>query len=122
MLLLCWLALLLIRIIENTTGATWNRLAAELGRLHAITYTGPATVIDPSGAEHEVWAHLTSTKLGEITFWLGTLRGSAPWFAMMGATCVVRVGTREAPFAVHDFDGDGGPASIEGSGRPPFGD
>ncbi len=40
--LLCWLALLLIRIIENTTGATWNRLTAELGRLHLITYTGPA--------------------------------------------------------------------------------
>jgi hypothetical protein len=40
--LLCWLALLLIRIIENTTGATWNRLSAELGRLHLITYTGPA--------------------------------------------------------------------------------
>jgi hypothetical protein len=39
--LLCWLALLLIRIIENTTAATWNRLAAELGRLHVITYTVP---------------------------------------------------------------------------------
>ena len=40
--ILCWLALLLIRIIENTAGATWNRVAAELGRLHVITYTGPA--------------------------------------------------------------------------------
>jgi Transposase len=40
--LLCWLALLLIRIIENTTAITWNRLTAELGRLHVITYTGPA--------------------------------------------------------------------------------
>ena len=28
--LLCWLALLLIRIIETTTNATWNTLAAEL--------------------------------------------------------------------------------------------
>ncbi len=40
--LLCWLALLLIRLIENTTAATWNRLATELGRLHLITYSGPA--------------------------------------------------------------------------------
>jgi hypothetical protein len=38
---LCWLALLLVRIIENTTGATWRSLAAELNRLHVITFTGP---------------------------------------------------------------------------------
>ena len=40
--LLCWLALVLIRIIETTTNATWNTLAAELRRLHVITYSGPA--------------------------------------------------------------------------------
>jgi len=40
--LLCWLSLLLIRIIENTTGSTWNNLPAKLNRLHVITYTGPA--------------------------------------------------------------------------------
>jgi hypothetical protein len=39
--LLCWLALLLIRIIESTTNATWNTLAADLRRLHVITYSGP---------------------------------------------------------------------------------
>jgi hypothetical protein len=39
--LLCWLALLLIRIIETTTHATWNTLAADLRRLHVITYSGP---------------------------------------------------------------------------------
>ncbi|MFD4977802.1 IS1634 family transposase [Streptomyces sp. NPDC058424] len=40
--LLCWLALLLIRVAENTTGQTWNRLRAELQRLQAATFTGPA--------------------------------------------------------------------------------
>ena len=42
--LLCWLALLLIRVAETTAGEpwTWNRIRAELQRLHAITYTGPA--------------------------------------------------------------------------------
>src|SRR5437879_12691205 len=40
--LLCWLALLLIRVAENATGTTWNRLRTELQRLHAVTYTGPA--------------------------------------------------------------------------------
>ena len=38
---LCWLALLLIRIVENATGTTWRSLTAELNRLHVITFTGP---------------------------------------------------------------------------------
>jgi len=38
---LCWLALLLVRIIETATGATWRSLTAELNRLHVITFTGP---------------------------------------------------------------------------------
>jgi hypothetical protein len=40
--LLCWLALLLIRVAENTSGQTWNRIRADLQRIHAITFTGPA--------------------------------------------------------------------------------
>jgi Transposase DDE domain len=42
--LLCWLALLLIRIIETTTGATWPTIRSELTRLHVGTFTGPAGV------------------------------------------------------------------------------
>ena len=38
---LCWLALLLIRIIETTTGDTWHHCAPHLDRLHAGTFTGP---------------------------------------------------------------------------------
>ena len=40
--LLCWLALLLIRVAETSTGQTWNRLRRELQRLHRGTFTGPA--------------------------------------------------------------------------------
>jgi hypothetical protein len=40
--ILCWLALLLIRVAENTTGPTWARIRAELQRQHAVTWTGPA--------------------------------------------------------------------------------
>jgi hypothetical protein len=40
--LLCWLALLLVRVTETTTGRTWPTIRAELQRLHAITYTGAA--------------------------------------------------------------------------------
>ncbi len=38
---LCWLALLLIRIIETQTDVTWNRARRELQRLHVGTFTGP---------------------------------------------------------------------------------
>ncbi|MFI9598242.1 IS1634 family transposase [Nonomuraea sp. NPDC052265] len=38
---LCWLALLLIRIIETTTGATWPTVRRELDRLHLGTFIGP---------------------------------------------------------------------------------
>jgi hypothetical protein len=40
--LLCWLALLLIRIAETTTGQTWPSMRDELQRLHLGTFTGPA--------------------------------------------------------------------------------
>lgn len=40
--MLCWLALLLIRIAETTTSRTWPAIRDELQRLHAVTYTGPA--------------------------------------------------------------------------------
>ncbi len=40
--LLCWLALLMIRLAERQTGQTWRRIALELQRLHLVTLTGPA--------------------------------------------------------------------------------
>jgi DDE family transposase len=40
--ILCWLALLLIRIAENATGETWPVMRRDLDRLHAITFSGPA--------------------------------------------------------------------------------
>ena len=40
--LLCWLALLLVRVAETTTGRTWPAIRADLDRLHLITFTGPA--------------------------------------------------------------------------------
>ena len=40
--ILCWLALLLIRVTENTAGQPWSKIRAELQRQHAVTWTGPA--------------------------------------------------------------------------------
>ncbi len=39
---LCWLALLLIRVAETTTGDTWPVMRRHLERLHAGTFSGPA--------------------------------------------------------------------------------
>jgi len=35
---LCWLALLLIRIVENATGDSWRSVREELERLHLVTW------------------------------------------------------------------------------------
>ncbi|MEZ5298037.1 MAG: IS1634 family transposase [Ilumatobacteraceae bacterium] len=43
--LLCWLALLLIRVAERHTGYTWRRIAIELGRVHAVTLTSSAGTV-----------------------------------------------------------------------------
>ena len=40
--ILCWLALLLIRITETTTRATWPHVCHELDRIALGTFTGPA--------------------------------------------------------------------------------
>ncbi|MEZ5122321.1 MAG: IS1634 family transposase [Solirubrobacterales bacterium] len=43
--LLCWLALLLIRIAERQTSETWRRIALDLQRLHLVTLQGPAGTV-----------------------------------------------------------------------------
>jgi IS4 transposase len=40
--LLCWLALLLIRLAETATGDTWRNLRHELDRMHLGLFAGPA--------------------------------------------------------------------------------
>jgi Transposase DDE domain len=40
--LLCWLALLLVRVAENQASQTWSRMRRELDRIHIGTFTGPA--------------------------------------------------------------------------------
>jgi transposase len=44
--LLCWLALLLVRVAEHKTGQRWRRINRELGRLHLVTRSGPAGRVD----------------------------------------------------------------------------
>lgn len=41
--ILCWLALLLIRVAETKTGDTWRTLRHELDRLHVGEFTGTAS-------------------------------------------------------------------------------
>ncbi len=37
--ILCWIALLLIRVAETSTGQTWNAMRRELDRIHLGTFT-----------------------------------------------------------------------------------
>jgi hypothetical protein len=56
--ILCWLALLLARVAENTCGQTWPELRRQLDRIQVGTFTGPAgtfrqrTEITP--AQHDI--------------------------------------------------------------------
>jgi hypothetical protein len=42
--ILCWLALLLVRVAETTTGSTWHELREHLDELHLGTFTGAAGI------------------------------------------------------------------------------
>lgn len=44
--LICWLALLLIRVAERQIDHTWRRIALELQRLHLVTLTGPDGIVE----------------------------------------------------------------------------
>src|SRR4051794_9047655 len=59
---LCWLALLLIRIIETRTGQTWHHVRRALDRLHAVTFTGPTGTFrqrtDPTKPQIDLYARL----------------------------------------------------------------
>jgi hypothetical protein len=69
--LLCWLALLLIRVAERRTGQTWSALARELGRLHAVTLTGPTGTLtqttEPTTAQQGILAACGLTPPPRIT-------------------------------------------------------
>jgi Transposase DDE domain len=60
--ILCWLALLLIRIAETTAGTTWNKITDELSQLTLGTFTGPAGTFrqtaDLTPAQHAILGSL----------------------------------------------------------------
>ena len=60
--LLCWLALLLIRVAETRTGHTWHRLRQQLQRLHLATFTGSAGLYrqtsEPTKPQRDIYTAL----------------------------------------------------------------
>jgi hypothetical protein len=60
--ILCWLALLLIRVAETKTGDTWRTLRHELDRLHVGQFTGTAGTVhqrtDITARQHAILARL----------------------------------------------------------------
>ena len=62
--LLCWLALLLVRVAERRTGTTWRRIATELGRIHAVTLQGSAgTVVQTTPPSSTAASFLTACQI-----------------------------------------------------------
>jgi hypothetical protein len=43
--LICWLALLLVRVAERGTGHTWANINRQLGRIAQVTLGGPAGTV-----------------------------------------------------------------------------
>ena len=63
---LCWLALLLIRVIENATGDTWRNARHELDRMHLVTLaTGHGQVAQRSALTAGQKTILTALELPE---------------------------------------------------------
>lgn len=69
--LLCWLALLLLRTAENQTGQTWRRIRTELQRLHLVTLQGPTGTVEQTTkltpAQHDILTALEITPPPRIT-------------------------------------------------------
>ena len=63
---LCWLALLLIRVVENRTGETWRNVRHELDRMHLVTMeTAEGRVAQRSATTAGQARILTSLDLAE---------------------------------------------------------
>ncbi|MGW0821822.1 hypothetical protein [Streptomyces sp. NPDC002845] len=80
------------------------------------TYDGPATVI-ADGTEYEVTAQLTDTSRE----WYGSLDvpdGAAAWAIFEADDTKLRIGDRDGDFIAKGGSPD---MTIQGSGRPPFG-
>jgi hypothetical protein len=56
--ILCWLALLLIRLAENATEMTWRDINREFGRLHAVTLTTPEGTATHTSALNDAQKHI----------------------------------------------------------------
>ncbi len=62
--LICWLALLLIRVAEESTNTTWAQVSRELDRLAVVTLTGSAgTVVQTTEPTDDQRAFLGACKV-----------------------------------------------------------
>jgi transposase len=69
--LICWLALLLIRISERQTNQTWRRIALDMQRLHLVTLQGPDGTVEQTtpltDPQHQILAALSIAAPPRIT-------------------------------------------------------
>jgi len=68
---LCWLALLLVRTIENACGDSWPDLRRDLEKIQLGSFTGPAGSFrqrtELTSAQHAILAHLELPEPARIT-------------------------------------------------------
>jgi hypothetical protein len=70
--LLCYLALMLIRVAENATGQTWNHIRYQLQRMHLGQFTGAAGHVQQrTTTTSEQKAILTALKITEVSHFPG---------------------------------------------------
>jgi hypothetical protein len=69
--IVCWLALLLVRVAERQTGESWRRIATELQRLHLVTLQGEAGQVEQTtpltDAQRAILAALDITAPPRVT-------------------------------------------------------
>ena len=86
---LCWLALLLIRLTETATSDTWRNLRHELDRMHLVTFTGP----------HGTVRQRTATTAGQARILPALDLAEPPRFTQLTPACQRRRLTRGRPKA-----------------------
>jgi hypothetical protein len=69
--LICWLALLLTRVAERSSGQTWRNINRQLGRISQVTLAGPAgTVVQttpPTAEQKAIYQALSVQQPARVT-------------------------------------------------------
>jgi hypothetical protein len=84
---LCWLALLLLRVIENATGDTWRNARRELDRMHLVTLATNAGQVALSSPAFfgpgSYWSYATSWLFNQASWTSCGVRYPSPEWILL---------------------------------------